>query len=136
MPTRCTTKSPLALAQVALSIARRALPAFSCPKSRHDFTQPQLFTLLVLRQFLRQDYRGFVQLLREWSDLRQVLGLTKIPHYTTLQKAEQRLLKKTASTTFWTPSSPGRANTATSSNPSPPPSTPAVWNPLTSAAIS
>jgi len=35
--------------------------------SKHDFTQPQLFVLLTLRQFLRIDYRGLVTLLAEWS---------------------------------------------------------------------
>lgn len=96
-PTRSTTKSPLALVVVALEIARRGLPDYSCPKSRQDFTQAQLFAILVLRQFLRADYRKVTTMLAEWSDLRQALGLAKIPHFTTLQKAEQRLLKKTPS---------------------------------------
>ena len=97
-PTRQATKSPLALAATALKVARRALPVYSCPRSRHDFTQPQLAALLVLRQFLRTDYRGLVQYLADWSDLRRCLGLQKVPHFTTLQKAEQRLLKKGLST--------------------------------------
>jgi hypothetical protein len=35
--------------------------------SRKDYTQPQLFALLVLRQFLRTDYRGLTVLLTEWD---------------------------------------------------------------------
>jgi hypothetical protein len=96
-PTRRTTKSALALVAVAFEIARRGLASYSCPKSRHDFTQAQLFAILAMRQFLRTDYRGMTQMLSEWSDLRQALGLEKVPHFTTLQKAEQRLLKKTLS---------------------------------------
>jgi hypothetical protein len=42
---------------------------------------------------LKLDYRGFTTLLEEFSELREVLGLKKVPHYTTLQKAEQRLKK-------------------------------------------
>ena len=92
--TRSLTKSPLALAKTALATAEKALPAYSCPKSRHDFSQHQLFACLVLKEFLKTDYRGLVQMLTEWSDLRQALGLKKVPHYSTLCYAQQRLLKK------------------------------------------
>ena len=92
---RSMTKSPLALARTALETARRALPTYGSAYSRHDFTQPQLFTLLVLRQFLKTDYRGLIQLLADWSDLRKLLGLAKLPHYSTLCYAEKRMLKKT-----------------------------------------
>ena len=96
MPERSMTKSPLALARSALQAARKALPAYSCPKSRHDFTQHQLFACLVLKDFLRTDYRGLVQMLSEWSELRQTMGLEKVPHYSTLCYARRRLLKKGA----------------------------------------
>src|SRR4051812_24936640 len=95
--TRQMTKSPLRLAQTALATAQQALPPYSSKFSRKDFTQPQLFALLVLRQFLKQDYRGLEELLRDWSDLRQALGLAKVPDHSTLQKAEQRLLEKKGS---------------------------------------
>jgi hypothetical protein len=52
----------------------------------------QLFALLVLRQFLRTDYRGVVALVAEWAKLRRTLGLTKVPHYSTLAHAARRLL--------------------------------------------
>jgi hypothetical protein len=99
---RLMTKSPLRLAKTALATARQALPPYSSKFSRKDFTQHQLFALLVLREFLKQDYRGLEQLLLEWSDLRQTLGLTKVPDHSTLQKAAQRLLEKKGSI----PSSP------------------------------
>jgi len=98
---RKTTKSALALAETALDVAERAIKPYSCSKSRHDFTQPQLVAVLVVRKFLRTDYRGMQQRLAEWSDLRECLRLTKVPHFTTLQKAEQRLLKKGASNGSW-----------------------------------
>ena len=53
-----------------------------------------IVTLLVLRQFFKTDYRGVIQLLHDFSDLRNLLQLHKIPHYSTLCYAEQRLLKK------------------------------------------
>lgn len=93
------TKSPIALAKQALQIATKALSPYSASRSRHDFTQAQLFTILTLRQFFQTDYRGIVQLLADFTDLRDAIGLSKIPHYTTLQKAQQRLLKKGLGTT-------------------------------------
>jgi hypothetical protein len=95
--TRCMTKSPLALARTALAVAGEALPAYSSKYSRKDFTQHQLFALLALREFLKTDYRGLEELLRDWSDLRQALGLSKVPDHSTLQKAAQRLLEKKGS---------------------------------------
>src|SRR5688572_29199463 len=94
------TKSPLALAKVAYSVAQKSLPTYSSKCSRHDFTQPQLFALLTLRTFLGVDLRGLIAFLRDWSDLRVALELKKLPHYSTLSYAEKRLLKKVPSEFF------------------------------------
>ncbi len=53
------TKSAVRLAREALAVGRVALPAYSNRFSRRDFTQPQLFALLALKQFLKTDYRGW-----------------------------------------------------------------------------
>src|SRR5581483_6840350 len=95
--TRPMTKSPRRVARQALHLAQEALPAYSCPASRHDFTQAQLFAILALKTFLRTDYRGAVAFLNDFPDLRADLGLSKVPHYSTLCYAERRLLKKGAS---------------------------------------
>ena len=39
-------------------------------------------------------YRGLEQILKEWSELREVIGLAKVPDHSTIQKAAERLLKK------------------------------------------
>ncbi len=88
------TKSPRAVAREALRLAREALPAYSSKFSRQDFTQHQLFALLARKTFFKTDYRGLIQMLRDFAELRQDLGLGKVPHYSTLCYAEQRLLKK------------------------------------------
>ena len=106
------TKSPVALGKEALGVAQEALPAYSSPFSPKVYTQHQLFAILVLRQFFRTDYRGIVQILRDFSDLRAALALKKIPHHSTLCYAEQRLLKKGLSTASWASSSSGRLNAA------------------------
>ena len=97
------TNSPVRLAKTALVVAQKALPTYSTLKSRHDFTQAQLVAILTLRQFFKTDYRGIQQLLNDFSDLRKELGLKKVPHYTTIQKAQQRLIKKGLGTNFKVP---------------------------------
>jgi hypothetical protein len=91
------TKSPMVLAKMALKIAQEALPPYSDLRSRHDFTQAQIFAILALRQFFKTDYRGIIRILQEHQNIKDALGLIKLPHYTTLQKAQQRMLKKTSS---------------------------------------
>ena len=86
------TKSALRVARDALAAGEAALPPYGSRYSRRDYTRPQLFALLVLRQVLRTDYRGVVALVAEWRELREALGLTRAPHYSTLAHAAPRLL--------------------------------------------
>ena len=89
-----TTKSTLTVARMALRAARDSVPDHAKAKSPKKFTQPQLMACLVIKEFLQLDYRGTQLLLKEWSDLRQILELTKVPHFTTLCAAAKRLLGK------------------------------------------
>lgn len=91
---RSLSKSPTALCRQALGVAQEALPLYSSRYSRRDYTQHQLFAILVLRHFFKTDYRGVCQLLSDLPELRNVLGIEKTPHYSTLCYAEKRLLKK------------------------------------------
>jgi hypothetical protein len=88
------SKSPRAVAREALRLAQEALPAYSSRFSRKDFPQHQLFAALALKTFLKTDYRGVVQFLADFAELRADLGLEEVPHYSTLCYAEQRLLKR------------------------------------------
>jgi hypothetical protein len=96
-----TTKNPIALARVALGVGKDAFKDYSHPKSPHKFTQPQLFALLVLKQFFKLDYRGTIAWIERWSELREALELQRMPHYSTLCYAEGRLLKKGAPLGSW-----------------------------------
>jgi hypothetical protein len=88
------TKSALAVARTALSVARESLPAYASKFSRHDFTQHQYFAILTVREFLKLDYRGLEQLLMDWSDLRAVLELKTVPDHSNLHRAALRMLEK------------------------------------------
>ena len=100
------SKSALAVAREALVAGEEALPTYASRFSRKRFTLPQLFAVLALRRFLREGYRGVCVRLGEWRELREALGLTDVPHYSTLCLAEKKLLQKGLLPTSWTPSSP------------------------------
>jgi hypothetical protein len=93
---RAMTLSVLDLARAALVAGKKAMPAYSHPNSPKTFTQHQLFALLVVKRFLDCDFRRLEQMLRDWSDLREVLELESVPDHSTIHKAEARLLKKGA----------------------------------------
>ncbi|WP_162667356.1 hypothetical protein [Gemmata massiliana] len=75
-------------------MAKEGLETYSSARSRKDFTQHQLFAVLALKTFFKTDYRGIAQLLTDFAELREELGLTKVPHYSTLCYAAGRLLKR------------------------------------------
>jgi len=87
-----TTKSPRKVLVVAYRTARKVLPLYSHRFSPKTFTQHQLFACLVLKTFIKTDYRGIVAFLQDCPDLCKTIGLVKVPHYTTLQKVSKRLL--------------------------------------------
>jgi Transposase domain (DUF772) len=115
---RVSTRSPVALVRKALQVASHAMPAYASKFSKKDFTQHQLLAMLALKQFLGTDDRGLVACLADWSDLRDALGIDKVPHFTTLFHAQQRLGKKGASTSCSARSSPTPRRPG-SSSPSP-----------------
>ena len=87
-----TTKSPIRLLLAAHALGRRTLRKYWHRFAPKTFTVPQLFACLVLKEFLRLDYRKLSALLEDAPSLTAVIALTKVPHYTTFQKAAQRLL--------------------------------------------
>jgi hypothetical protein len=88
-----TSKSPRRVASVALAIGERSLPRYAHRFAPRTFTQPQLFACLVLKAFFKTDYRGIVAQLSDNPTLCADMGLARIPHFTTLQKAACRLLR-------------------------------------------
>lgn len=59
--------------------------------SKHDFTQPELFTLLAVKIYTRSTYRQIIDLLELYDKIHKYLHLKKVQHYTTLQKFFKRL---------------------------------------------
>ena len=88
-----TSKSPRKVLLVAHEAARRSLPPYAHRFAPKKFTQHQLFACLVLKVHQQQDYRGIQQMLLDCPDLRVAIGLAAVPHYTTIQKTADRLLR-------------------------------------------
>jgi hypothetical protein len=87
-----SSKSPRKVALVALNAAKESLPEYAHPNSPKKFTLHQLFACLVLKRFFHASYRRVHAYLLDWPTLQQDLGLEQVPHFTTLQQAEARIL--------------------------------------------
>ncbi len=90
---RVMSKSPMQVAKQAVEAANRCLPPYSTKHSPKKFTQHQLFAIAALRQFFRVDYRGITAILDDWNELREVLQLRHVPHFSTVAYAEKRFFK-------------------------------------------
>ena len=73
--------------RVAYVLASRSLPKHTHKFSRHDFTLPQLFACLVVREQQRQTYRGTEALLRDAEHWCREIGMKKVPDHNTLCRA-------------------------------------------------
>ena len=79
------------VAELSMKLGGSHLADYGSIKSRHDYTQRQLMSCLVLKTYLKATYRGIIDLLEGHAGLRRVLGLKdKVPHYTALQKFNAR----------------------------------------------
>jgi hypothetical protein len=82
-----TCKSPRKVMLYAYELARRCMRSYSCKFSRHDFTQPQLFACLVVREHQNNSYRGVEALLRDSLHWCKGIGMKKVPDHNTLCRA-------------------------------------------------
>jgi hypothetical protein len=60
------------VAEMAMRLSRPQLADYGATRSRHDFTQRQLMTCLILRAYLKTTYRGVLELLQVSATLRSV----------------------------------------------------------------
>jgi hypothetical protein len=79
--------------QWALGLATCFLPDHRSKFSRKDFTLPQLFACLVLREHQKKSYRGVEALLDDCPDWRADIGLLRTPDHNTLCRAFRHLVK-------------------------------------------
>lgn len=77
------------VARLALETAEKSFPAHYHRFAPKVFRLPQLVACLVLKVYLKQDYRGIEEILRVSPPLVKALGLKKVPDHTTLLRAAQ-----------------------------------------------
>jgi hypothetical protein len=82
-----TEKSPRMVLIWAHHLGKQVLPEYADKFSRHDFTLPQLFACLVLREHQKKSYRGVEALLRCSPQWLADIGMTKAPDHNTLCRA-------------------------------------------------
>jgi hypothetical protein len=63
------------------------LPRYRSKFSRHDYTLPQLFACLVVREHQRKSFRGTEALLRDARHWGRAIGMRKTPDHNTLCRA-------------------------------------------------
>jgi len=67
------------------------IPLYSSKYSKKTYTQHQLLILLLLKEYLSEDYRDAVELTEVMDSLREKIQLDEVPHFTTIQKFSQRI---------------------------------------------
>src|SRR5580698_8711713 len=88
-----TCKSPRKVMIYAHELAQRCLPKHSSKFSRKDYTLPQLFACLVIREHQKKSYRGAEALLRDCPDWLAEVGMDRAPDHNTLWRAFIYLVK-------------------------------------------
>ena len=77
--------------RAAFCLARGALPNHLSKFSRHDFTLPQLFACLIVKEQQRKSYREVEALLRDAPHWCRAIGMRKVPDHNTLCRASATL---------------------------------------------
>jgi transposase len=71
------------------------IPLFSSKFSKRTYTQHQLLILLLLKEYLSEDYRDTIELTEIMESLREKIHLNEVPHFTTIHKFCQRIRSST-----------------------------------------
>lgn len=80
------TNRLIKLTEHLCSVFKNSLPKYSCRKSKHTYKQHQLAIIWCLMKYLKTNYRGVIEQLEIMPELMQVIGLSQLPHFTTINK--------------------------------------------------
>ena len=72
----------LSFVDIALGVVKGSrIPLYSCKFSKRTYTQHQLLTVLLFKEFLNEDYRDSAELLELMSSVVERLKLGSVPHF-------------------------------------------------------
>ncbi len=57
------------------------LEIYSCKYSKRKYTQHQLMALVLLKEYLKTDYRSIVELVQLMNPVKSRIGLKQVPHF-------------------------------------------------------
>ncbi|WML67430.1 MAG: hypothetical protein METHP_00961 [Methanoregula sp. SKADARSKE-2] len=78
--------------RAALSIVKAIrISQYSCKYSKKVYTQYQLLALILFKDYRNQHYRDFIEDVGDMESIQDELGLSVVPHFTTLQKFFSRI---------------------------------------------
>ncbi len=78
--------------QSALSIVKSTrISPYSCKYSKKIYTQYQLLALVLFKDYRNQHYREFIEDVGDMAEVQEILDLSEVPHFTTLQKFISRI---------------------------------------------
>ena len=88
-----TSRSPLELFRRAYALGCKLWSDYDSRFSRHDFTRPQLFACLALREWLHLSYRKTEVFLIDVPQWLTEIGMNGVPDHNTLWRSFGKLLK-------------------------------------------
>jgi hypothetical protein len=78
--------------QAAISVVKSThLKPYSCKFSKKTYTQYQLLVLILFKDYRNQHYREFIEDVGDMEGVQEILNLSVVPHFTTLQKFLSRV---------------------------------------------
>jgi len=78
--------------QATISVVKSIhLNPYSSKFSKKIYTQHQLLVLILFKDFRNQHYREFIEDVGDMAEVQEILDLSEVPHFTTLQKFISRI---------------------------------------------
>jgi len=77
----------------AIIISKRLLPAYSSKFSKKKYQQYQHFVILLYKIWTNKSYRDVIEIISSNPAFVELLSLSEIPHFTTIQKFSERINK-------------------------------------------
>lgn len=87
-----TCRSPRKVLCTAFAFARTCLRPYSSKFSRRDYTRPQLFACVILREHQKKSFRDTETLLRDAEQWCHAIGMKRVPDHNTIHRAGRDLL--------------------------------------------
>ena len=79
------------LTETLVSVCKMSrIPMYSCSKSKRVYKQYQHVVIVCLMKHFKFNYRSVIEFLGITHELRNIIGISRLPHYTTIHKFFKR----------------------------------------------